>query len=281
MRSLNTSLPTSPPKQRPVQPPEELLQAFKSAALSVTNLYKTAASGEKQSRQAGYQEALDELLGFLDKENLGLGDGEGWRVRQWATERLDDSLPAQGGSDTDDERGEPEKRATSPSLVLQRKSGTEVSEMPLSTRSVSPSHPPAHFPVPPLSATPTSNPSARSDTFSFKASIPFPPDVEMQASDGPTPSAAQSEPSTLSQSPPAAASPASVRVEVVPRGSRSSHRHASYAGRHNTRSLATTRALGNGAGTKRKIALNDFFDLGNFGDGKDANGGSGKRGRLG
>ena len=77
MRSLNTSLPRTSPR-RNQQPPEELLSAFKAAALSVTNLYKNAASEQARSRAAGYQDALDDLLSFLDKENLGLGDGEGW-----------------------------------------------------------------------------------------------------------------------------------------------------------------------------------------------------------
>ena len=86
MRSLNTSLPSSTPRP---QPPEQLLQQFKTAALSVTNLYKNAVYAESQARQAGYQEAIEDLLHFLDRENLGLTDGEGWRVRQWATERSD------------------------------------------------------------------------------------------------------------------------------------------------------------------------------------------------
>ena len=91
MRSLNTSLPRSTSR-----PSELLLQQFKTAALSVTNLYKVSAQAESQAKEAGYQEAIEDLLHFLDRENLGLTDGEGWRVRQWATERSD-GLPHEIG----------------------------------------------------------------------------------------------------------------------------------------------------------------------------------------
>ncbi|KAJ5868645.1 hypothetical protein N7534_003198 [Penicillium rubens] len=77
MRSLNTSLPSSTPRP---QPPEQLLQQFKAAALSVTNLYKNAVCEQAQARSLGYQEAIEDLLHFLDRENLGLGDGEGWKL---------------------------------------------------------------------------------------------------------------------------------------------------------------------------------------------------------
>ncbi|KAI9823195.1 MAG: hypothetical protein M1832_002639 [Thelocarpon impressellum] len=113
MRSLNTSLPTSSPKGHRRDPPEQLLQAFRSAALSVTTLYKTAAADQERSHQAGYQEALDDLLAFLDHENLGLDDGEGWKVRQWATERLDG---AQTSVESDDEKVESEQRSGHPSI---------------------------------------------------------------------------------------------------------------------------------------------------------------------
>ncbi|RMZ90643.1 hypothetical protein DV736_g2130, partial [Chaetothyriales sp. CBS 134916] len=92
MRSLNTSLPAAY-SSRPA-PREQLLQAFKTAALSVTNLYKSAAADQQSSRTAGYQDALDDLLRMMDSENLGVQDGEGWRIRQWVTERYDHSANA-------------------------------------------------------------------------------------------------------------------------------------------------------------------------------------------
>src|SRR5215469_11633889 len=102
MRNLRTSLPSTSRRQAS-QPPEELIQAFKQAALSVTALYKTAGAEQARAYQQGYQDALEELLRFLDKENLGLQDGEGWRVRQWATERYQgSSQQAQAASDNED-----------------------------------------------------------------------------------------------------------------------------------------------------------------------------------
>jgi len=96
LSSLNTSLPRSFPAR---QPNPDLHQAFKAAALSVAQLYKTAAADETSARTNGYQDALEDLLSFLDQQNLGLGDGEGWRVRQWATEKLS---PTVYGSDAED-----------------------------------------------------------------------------------------------------------------------------------------------------------------------------------
>ena len=105
MRSLNTSLPRTSTRRRAAQPSGELLQAFKSAALSVTQLYKTAAADQEKARLAGYQDALDDLLSYLDQENIGVGDGEGWSVRKWATERLDSGLGASDGeADVEEER---------------------------------------------------------------------------------------------------------------------------------------------------------------------------------
>lgn len=81
--------------------PEQLLDAFKAAALSVTKLYKTSAAAQAKARADGYQDCLDDILSFLDKGSMGLSDGEGWRIRRWATERLEgrESPPA----DSDDE----------------------------------------------------------------------------------------------------------------------------------------------------------------------------------
>ena len=276
MRSLNKSLPTSH-KQRSAQPPEQLIQAFKTAALSVTNLYKTAASDQTRAREAGYQDALDDVLAFLDKENLGLGDGEGWRVRQWATGRLDGTLPAHAGSDTDDDRGETEKRTRSSSPAAQRKECPDLLVERHHSRSSSPAR------TAPTSAT-MSEPVQtqvtaikKSEVFSFRSSIPYPQDMEVQAVDpanvGTSPSEGQIQPTATTSTP-------AVRVEVVPRGSRTPHRNGNHTNRHNTRSATTTRSIGSGAGPKRKLQFGDFFDIGSLGDGKDGFGGGGKRSRF-
>lgn len=249
------------------QPPEQLLQAFKAAALSVTNLYKISASDQSQARHLGYQDALDSLLAFLDKENMGLGDGEGWRVRQWATERLDGSPPVHAGSDSDDDRGETIKRTRSTSPTLHRKISQETMQTRQPSRSASP--------VRVASAPPISH-LTRPEIFSFRSEYPYPQDVDMQAE---TTSPTISQPEGLAEglgSPP----PPAVRLEVVPRGSRTPHRSGTHSNRHHTRSSNSTRPLGLGAGSKRKTAFGDYFDLGNFGEGKDSSGGSGKRGRF-
>ena len=71
MRGLNTALPRATPQKAAgasPTPPEALLQAFKDAALSVTKLYKTAAADQAKTRAEGFQDCLDELLTFMDKE---------------------------------------------------------------------------------------------------------------------------------------------------------------------------------------------------------------------
>ena len=277
MRSLNTSLPTSSPKARSAQPPEQLLQAFKTAALSVTNLYKTAATDQARARQSGYQDALDDLLAFLDKQNIGLGDGEGWTVRQWATERLDGSPPAHNGSDSDDERGETEKRARSSSPVVHRKSSRETLQNSQAARSVSTTRPESTPLGPPLTAQQQSNVFLRPEAFTFRSSHPYPQDIDMQVSDAGA-SSTTAQPELPPQSQTNTTTP-SVRVDVVPRGPRTPHRHG-HSTRHNTRSSTATRSLGLGAGSKRRIPFGDFFDLGSLGDGKDGFGGGGKRGRF-
>ncbi|MCJ1254092.1 hypothetical protein MMC24_001906 [Lignoscripta atroalba] len=278
MRSLNTSLPTSSPKSRSTQPPEQLLQAFRTAALSVTNLYKTAALDQTQARQAGYQDAIDDLLLFLDKENLGLGDGEGWKVRQWATERLGGSPPAPAGSDSDDERADMEKRAESPSPVVQRKPSPEAAQDRPITRPGSPIRAETAPPIPILSA-PHNSILSRPETFTFRSPLPYPQDADMQAPDSSPAAATYSDIQSPVQTP-TSTSTSAVRLEVLSRGSRTPHRHGNHTTKHNTRSTTSVRTLGAGAGSKRRIAFGEFFDLGSLGDGKDGFGGGGKRGRL-
>ncbi|KAL8955012.1 MAG: hypothetical protein Q9193_006962 [Seirophora villosa] len=267
MRSLNTSLPKSP-KRTSAQPPE-LLQAFKTAALSVTNLYKTAATNEARARQHGYQEALDDILAFLDKEKLGLGDGEGWKVRRWATERLDgNNTAAAAGSESDDDgRGETEKRARSSSPVVQEKANHETLRQRQHTM-------------------------ASTSPVRVTSAPPVPQNIDLlQTSDTEMASTDSSITTPLSQTgiqnitPAPTPTPASVRLEVLPRGSRTPHRNITHAGRHNTRTTTamTRRSLGSGAGSKRRFDFNDYFDLGCMGDGRDSasGGGGSKKGRLG
>lgn len=257
MRSLNTSLPSSTPRP---QPPEQLLQSFKAAALSVTNLYKNAVFEQAQARQAGYQEAIEDLLHFLDRENLGLGDGEGWKVRQWATERCDGTASQ---SSDEDERSDIDKRDRSATPATARKEPST-------------SEPPSR--MPPTSA-PTTNTAPRSETAS---PAPQPQDTSFGGSTvftftaGPTfPQCEDMDVQSADNAAPASQDGAPVSVSVLPRN-RQQHRHNNFS-RQSPRS--TTRESPASVGSKRKFTFPDFFDLSGFPNGRDAFGG-GKRGRF-
>lgn len=272
MRSLNTSLPRSPRRRRSNPPPEQLIQTFKAAALSVTNLYKTAAADQARAREAGYQDALDDVLAFLDKENLGLDDGEGWKVRQWATERLDGGLPAQTASDSDDDQLDHLKRARSSSPVTQRKTVQETEVPRQVSRSASPIRAASAPMVTPIPTERQSTTCPAPETFSFRSTHLYPQDIDMQsdASTNITTHNDQQPPGQMA--PPAPA----VRVEVVPRGARTPHRGS----RHSTRPGTSTRSLGSGAGSKRGFRFGDYeFDIGPT-DVREGSGGGGKRGRF-
>jgi len=276
MRSLNTSLPgTSPPKQQANEPPEQLLQAFKAAALSVTKLYKTAAADQVRARSEGYQDALDELLAFLDKEDIGLSDGEGWRIRRWATERLD----GRDGRDTvsqhmesDDESGEKVDLGSSPE-IHRSQSTTQYPSTNRATRTASP----ARAESMPL-LTPTSHTTLEDSPsmippqgqFTFRSAQTYPQDSDMtlsdlNLSDNNRVDGQHSNPSS---------------TFTISRPSRPNQRHNNHPTRLSTRSSTS---LGKGIGQKRKLNIGDvaeYFDLSNFGNGKDTCGGGGKRGRF-
>ncbi|CAN8106223.1 unnamed protein product [Discula destructiva] len=97
--------------------PEHLLDVFRTAALSVTKLYKSSIDAQRKARAEGYQDCLDELLQFLDKEDLGLNDGEGWKIRAWANERLEhrDGSPQQEAMESDDD-SEKQDAVSSPEI---------------------------------------------------------------------------------------------------------------------------------------------------------------------
>ncbi len=141
MRSLNTSLPTALPDKQRSYPPEQLHQAFKSAALSVTNLYRAAASEREQARSAGYRDALEDLLGFIDQENLSMAEDGGWRLKQWATERVEGGVPVSTGTDSEEDVEEG-KQARSPSPVHTRTRSDPATSPPRTCAVYSSSLPP-------------------------------------------------------------------------------------------------------------------------------------------
>ena len=272
MRHLSTSLPATT-RRRQDQP--ELLADFKAAALSVTNLYKTAAALKDKARAAGYQDALDDVLVFLDKENLGLMDGEGWRVRQWATERLvDDGLQRQQAAVSDEEEdgvAQEARRSSSPSV--QRKpppvpmpvSSSELEEA--SPRRTAVSEPPQQHPHS-RARTPTPTLPSRDD-FTFRSTHAYPTNHDRESSntmdlDNGT---ASSSPSTTET------------VRIIQRPTNRA-RHTNHNRRGNTTGSATVNLnLGAGAGSKRKMPYPDFFDIsGSNLDGQDGGGGGGGNG---
>ncbi|KAI4746246.1 hypothetical protein E4T50_03415 [Aureobasidium sp. EXF-12298] len=272
MRSLNTSLPRTSPR-RNHQPPEELLSAFKAAALSVTNLYKNAASEQARSRAAGYQDALDDLLSFLDKENLGLGDGEGWSVRQWATERFDGAHSAARESEDEEEEQEEQPRSLSPEVVRKPTTAPVAIQDQPQPEPVNTELPPTqHQQQPQVTRTDATVPQA--DTFTFRSSLAYPPpnhdrEVDMDASNNPP-----------TDSPNSSTSANPVRLEVHSRR-RNNHNRSNNNNNNNRIASINLGSMGSGAGSKRKN-LGDFFDISglSFGNnGRDGSDRGGKRGR--
>lgn len=298
MRNLSTSLP-----RRRTDQPQDLLSDFRAAALSVTNLYKTAASAQVKARAAGYQDALDDILAFLDKENLGLMDGEGWRVRRWATERLDgDGIPvgqrqAPVGSDDDEDGGskeEEERRSSTPEV--QRKGAvpeqasselgeesppqTRVSESPPIQQQQQQQQQVAQTPEP---AVPSSN------DFTFRSTHVYPSNhdrieatsqangMDLDTSTTPTTTTSSSAATT-----PSSAEPLQ-RTHLRPSRNRHNRQRGGTTGTVNFN-------LGAGAGGKRKMPYPDFFDISGINfegqDRRDGSGGGGggrgggKRGRF-
>ncbi|KAK3625793.1 hypothetical protein LTR56_020196 [Elasticomyces elasticus] len=303
MRNLSTSLPSSS-RRRLDQP--ELLMDFKAAALSVTNLYKSAVSVQAKARAIGYQDALDDLLGFLDKEEMGLMDGEGWRVRRWATERLDEGGVEREGEGSEGE-AEPETakdeaplpaagtRSSSPEAqrkaVVPREgsedSGIIVSEPPRlsqqqqrqSTRSPTPT-PPQHTAQQQQQHTvPTA------ETFTFRSSHTYPNpnlNVDINNHDRERERGTSMEVDTTSQphmssSTPPSSSDTTLRHYPHPRPSRN-HRHTNHnrqrergTNENGSRAASGTISLNLSANSgKRKMPYPDFFDISgvNF-DGND------------
>jgi hypothetical protein len=275
MRTLNTSLPkTSPSKQPSTEPPEQLLQAFKNAALSVTTLYKTAAVDQSRARSEGYQDALDELLAFLDKENIGLSDGEGWQIRRWATERLDGRDAASQHIESDDEA---DKAEAGPSSVLERTQAPVTQTNSVRQTDPEPEAEPVTVSV--TTAEPTPRPLSNqltppTGTFAFRSSLPYPQDVDMEVSE---PAASDISGQTLDATivPHGSHNP-SASITIT-RPSRTASRHARQDSRHNNRA---TNAPSRAVGQKKKMNFSEFFDIGNLGHGKDCFSGGGKRARY-
>lgn len=274
MRHLSTSLPTTSRRGRQAahsQQPQQLLSDFKAAALSVTNLYKTAAAENTRAREQGYQDALDDVLAYLDKENMGLMDGEGWRVRRWATERLDD---APRGSDEEDEAlPEAVESTRSSSPEVQRKppmpaASSELTDDSAQRRASEPPQQASQLQPPPTV------PSL--EDFAFRSNQTYPTNHAREEG-------GINSMDLDSQTTATAATPSTVRITSRPSRSKN---HARNRDNRSANATFNFNLSGGGAGSKRKMPYPDFFDISgmnfegqNRGERKDGDGRGGKRGR--
>ncbi|KAK6074829.1 hypothetical protein SCUP234_04107 [Seiridium cupressi] len=251
--------------------PEQLLDVFRAAALSVTKLYKTSAAAQTKARNEGYQDCLEDLLVFLDKHNIGVGDGEGWQIRRWATERFD----REGVTQSIESEDEVEKNEPVSSPELHRDSHTPLSTTQHEAESRRDSAPPAPAPVPvptlaplpvqaaevistPAPTHPITVPSQ--DSFTFQSSVAYPQDTDL--------SMANLDLSDSRSMNPTSHHHGTARIPRI-----RNNRNGVQRPRNPTH-------IGRGAGQKRKLNIAEIFDLGSIG-GKDlfSGNGGGKRSR--
>lgn len=285
LRSLSGSLPHPSSARRHrssnQQSQQQVIQAFKAAARSVTELYRTATTDISSSYSDGYQDALEDLLLFMDKENLGVGDGEGWRVRGWLAEKMDGTRQQGSIDGSEDEEGEQEaeeeKRARSSSPVLQQKSGcVEQHAVTPAVEAIRAASPPRSGSAPPVQHHHhQQNPAPQ---FTFQSSHSYPStqaqDMDVDGASNNNNSGGQSQQQQTR-----------MRVNFTGRPSRNSH--ASRMNQLNSGRVQVTN-LGSTTGAKRKLPFGEFFDIPGF-EGfntgrRDGNGGGGtggnKRNRL-
>ncbi|PKS07499.1 hypothetical protein jhhlp_006693 [Lomentospora prolificans] len=249
--------------------PEQLLDAFKAAALSVTKLYKTSVAAQTKARQEGYQDCLEELLAFLDKENIGLGDGEGWRIRRWATERLAGATEAMVQDRESEDEAEKNERCSIPEITRSN-SSSQLNSIAERAQSV---------PVGGANPSPKSEESSTTTMTDSTATVtpPSPAAIAVPTQDQFTFQSTMSYPDAPNL---ATLNLSDSHPHSSPASSNTSHSTRQPRARHNLGrpSSRTSAALGRGAGQKRKINFAEIFDLGSLGNGKDMFGG-GKRSR--
>ncbi|KAH8887720.1 hypothetical protein GQ53DRAFT_266581 [Thozetella sp. PMI_491] len=237
----------------------ELLDAFKAAALSVTKLYKISAVAQSKARSDGYQDCLEDLLAFLDRENIGSASGDGLRVRKWVADRVDGREASCQGIESEDEA---EKSDAVSSPEVHGTTGVAPSASTLRIEHMRDSAPPT---ITTIHTAPTKDDDASEivppaqETFTFQSQLPYPQETHLNIA-----SLDLSDSRTHDASPRPANS-ATIRGAARRTGPRTGSRTA----------------LGRGAGQKRKVNLAEIFDLGSlgYGNGKDMFGG-GKRGRF-
>ena len=218
--------------------PEQLLDIFKAAALSVTKLYKTSALAESKARNDGYQDCLDDLLAFLDKESIGLDDGEGWRIRRWATKRLDGREGRLQSVESDEET---DKAETTSAAELSRTTEDATPNAQPRTTPASPTVVPISETEEPLVPKPIVVPVQ--DHFTFQSSHSYPNIATLDLSDT--------------------------------RAHEGSSHSTSRTGKPRRTGARNSSNLGRTAGSKRKMDFSEFFD--GYLNSKDPFGGGGSK----
>lgn len=276
MRSLNTSLPKTKMKTTP-QP--DIHQAFRTAALSVTNLYKSAFADLEKARSEGQQDILEDLIAFLDQQKQGADvRGEGAKIRQWALERLDGQ--AAGNSDSEEEileeRHQHQRNARSSSPALEHQESNTSDAMQTVTSARGPSYPP-HPTEDPIRTDSAPQPSAQpppiqlpqAENTVIPDNIPNvqhqPPQSSVFQFQSPQPYPTFDATNNIPDPSPPSRRNLALSRRSGSRASRNLHRAAA------ANNILT---LGNGAGSKRKLL--DYFNLDGLYDRRD---GGGKRGR--
>ncbi|KAK0616280.1 hypothetical protein B0T14DRAFT_522870 [Immersiella caudata] len=235
----------------------ELLDAFKAAALSVTKLYKISASAQEKSRIDGYHDCLGDLLAFLDKEGLGVADGEASRIRRWVSERIEGRDSVSQTLESDEETEKPEvasSQAHRPSSAPTPSVGRNEVQM----------KDPAPHPVAPASTAITTMGDTEiavptQDNFTFQSSVPYPQDAYMSLAN-------------LDLSDSQTHTPNTNRTTTNVGAPRTTRGRPARTGPRTT--------IGRTVGQKRKVNLAEIFDLGSLGNGKDVFGSGNKRSRL-
>ncbi|KAK1828142.1 hypothetical protein QBC39DRAFT_158026 [Podospora conica] len=242
----------------------DLLDAFRGAALSVTKLYKIASQHLAKTRADGYQDCLDDLILFLDKESFRSPE-DAAKVRRWAAERLEGRETISQSLESEDEVDNKPEAASSPVVM---RASIPPQQPPAARYEVQmKDHSPpaaAAAPAPPTPIAempPVTFPSR--DVFTFQSNVPYPQDISLDALDLSDSQQSHRHPSMT------AATPTSTSVPLpTPRHPRTRN------GRAPPRGTAARMA-----GQKRKVNLDEIFDVGSLPHVKDVFGNN-KRSRL-
>ncbi|KAJ3568204.1 hypothetical protein NP233_g5868 [Leucocoprinus birnbaumii] len=163
LNTLANSLPTAQQKAE-----QELLNNFKSAALSITTLYRSSRQNAKRAYNAGYAAACQDLLTMIQQGVSvgGLGpsasssshgaDNDGMtigRVMDWTEARLEAIKAQEEEEDEEEEREREKERARSTSAAPT----SSKSSMPAQTAPSNNSLPLTSLPTPSSPILPTTN----------------------------------------------------------------------------------------------------------------------------